>query len=171
MVEWLEGQETRLSLERFTSKEFLQAPLPGIIFSTGHSFEVNVFWSGMREFYYSIRPEHETWLIYEDWNPTEVPERLTFPVEESEGLPSLEQVVGIPIVLDSDELREYATELGAASLTACRTGELESLAEVLVDWHATAEILADEEAVRELQASNDEKGKSWREIRESLPIR
>lgn len=114
---------------------------------------------------------YETWEVYEDWSPSEAPVYLAFPVEESEDLPSIDQAKWVSTILDNDELREYATELGAAAVTACKTGDLELLAEALVDWHATAEVLADEEIMRELQESNDEKGRSWREIRESFPTR
>lgn len=170
MLEQRQADKSILELETMSRRGLWQAYLPGLELSRYFAREdILRFLSNFLRM--EISPGTEAWATYEAWSPSEAPVYLAFPVEESEDLPSTEQVTWVSTVLDNDDLREYAAELGIAAVTACKAGELEPLAQVLVDWHATAEILADEEMMRELREGSDEKGKSWKEIRESLHIR
>lgn len=157
--------ESISALERRDRGGLRQARLPTMTISYGDN--VGIFCRLVSDML-KWESSYECWAPFERWSSSETPVYLAFPAEDSEELPSTDQAAWLPTVLENDEVREYAAELGAAAAIACKTGELELLAEVLADWHATAEILADEEIIRELQEGSDEKGRSWREIRESL---
>ncbi|MGA9350138.1 MAG: hypothetical protein WBW48_15235 [Anaerolineae bacterium] len=59
-------------------------------------------------------------------------------------------------------------------MVATESSDFRPLAKLLADWEATAEILADRDLVQAIkeegEASYEEKGRSWEEIREEREI-
>lgn len=92
----------------------------------------------------------------------------------SKPLLSEEKVTEIWHVLDARHRLEFLLDLWRASLAAIETKDFMPLAKLLADWEATAETLADRDLVQAIreqrEASEEEKGRSWEEIRRELHI-
>ncbi len=95
-------------------------------------------------------------------------------VQLSRPLLSEEKVKEIWQTLDGRHRLEFLLDLWRASLAATEANDFRPLAKLLADWEATAEILADRELVQaireEREASEEEKGRSWEEIRQELQL-
>ena len=87
---------------------------------------------------------------------------------------SEEKVKEIWQALEGRHRLEFLLDLWRASLVSTESSDFRPLAELLADWEATAEILADSDLVQaikeERETLEEEKGRSWEEIREGREI-
>lgn len=95
-------------------------------------------------------------------------------VQLSHPLLSEEKVKDIWQALEGRHRLEFLLDLWRASLVATESSDFSPLAKLLADWEATAEILADSDLVQaikeEREVYEEEKGRSWKEIRQELHI-
>ncbi len=96
------------------------------------------------------------------------------PLESAQALPSEQRVEEICQALDAPHQLKFLLELWQAGVEAAENGDVFPLIKLIADWEATAEILADQELAKSIQeereAPEEEKGRSWDEIRQELPI-
>lgn len=95
--------------------------------------------------------------------------------EQLHPLLSDERIMALWRKLDAGHRVEFILDLWRTSQIAAEEKDFSPLVKFIADWEATAEILADEILLQELEAEREaqgeNKGRSWAELRDSLVIK
>lgn len=97
------------------------------------------------------------------------------PVKSARHLPGEERVEAICQALDTPHKIKFLLELWQASIEATESSDFSPLIKLIADWEATVEILTDKELAdsikEERNPPEEERGRSWEQIRQELCIK